>query len=127
MKTLILILAMGLSVHASAESLYRCEFTSERENREPFVMTGHIIASNKEDTTYLTLQPPISTDLAFDARVLITAGEGEGFNPMTLHPRGNTATTVAHGELHGASGQISYVDEKGSKFVLSCSKIHLGL
>ncbi|WP_413291352.1 hypothetical protein [Bdellovibrio sp. HCB337] len=117
MKTTILVLVTGFALNVSAESIYRCQFSSDRKDKEPFVMTGHIVASKDDDTTYLTLQPPSSTRLPYEARTLITA---DGYNPMTIHPRGNTVTTVARGELHGQGNQVRYVDSEGAEFILSC-------
>lgn len=122
MKNLIFTLAVGLGVQANAGDLFRCQFTSERKEQEPFVMTGHIFASSSEDRTYLTLQPPSSVELPFEARVLITGGEFGGDNPMTIHPRGNTVSIVVHSELHGNGNEIVYVDMKGNRFALKCSK-----
>ena len=122
MKLAIMVLGLGFFAEVNATQLYRCQFTIERVGKEPHQLTGHILASDKEDITYLTLQPASSTDINIDARVLITGGRFGGYNPMTLHPRGETVYTVASGELHDNGNQIEFIDASGTQYSLSCLK-----
>jgi hypothetical protein len=122
MKLSILIVMMAVAAEANAKGIYRCQFSSDRKAHEPFVMTGHIVETDSGENTYLTLQPPSSADIPFDARVLMTNFEGESYNPMAIHPRGNTVSTVAHGELQGPAQEIQYVDPRGNKYILRCEK-----
>jgi hypothetical protein len=102
------------------KTIYRCDYTIEELGKPSFTMSGNIIKSHFEseyDAIYLTLQPTTSSGINLDARILIT---GEDYNPMTLHPRGDTVHALARTELKGERSEISYKDANGVSYSLKC-------
>lgn len=96
---------------------------SALKGQEGFVMTGHILASDGEDTTYLTLQSPLPASIPLEARTRVTAGGGTGYNPMSIHPRGDTVHKLALGELHDDGIELGHVDSEGKTYALKCLKV----
>lgn len=127
MKALISTLVLAvISVPALAsqpEQIFKCTYTVAQADKKPFVMTGNIIPDDaigsETNATYLTLQAPISTDIKLDARILFT---GWNYNPITLHPRGDTAGSVAHTEIKGDSAELNHVDEQGVSYHVKCER-----
>jgi hypothetical protein len=110
------------SSFASELTAYRCEYTAELSGKKPFRMTGNLIASDVEAgeaATYLTLQPPGVTGIKLDARILVT---NTGYNPVTLHARGQTSTLVASTELKDDGAEITHRESDGSSYKLKCSR-----
>lgn len=124
MKVLISLLTVLTSVAAETSPLqnaYRCEYKIDRPGKESFVLVGSITGSDALDladpVTYLTLQPPSSVGIGVDARILIT---GWNYNPIHLHPRGDTVTVLAHADMQDDRQELAYTDAAGVKYLVTC-------
>lgn len=110
--------------------IYRCEYRATKPDGRVFTMSGNIILSDVDTSspsnTYLTLEPPKVSGIDITARVLITYWTDNGgyyYNPMTLHPRGNTAAPIASALLSGNEQELAYVDsEKKTSYRLNCKQ-----
>ena len=133
LKSLLIALSLAPIASASAQRVpdpvelpetIRCVYEVTRPGKTPFIMSGHLIADDavgaQTSATYLTLQPPTVTGIKIDARVLITIHD---YNPMKLHPRGDTVRAVAAGQIKGDRQEISFTDAEGNSYRLGCMKL----
>ena len=125
MKTILMILTTSLLAQASFASVYTtydCQLRVAREGKQDFLMKGIIRLRNdgKNETSYLTLEPPSVSDIPVTARVLLTRFDGSLYHPMTLHPRGETYDYLAHVDIQSDPvGRLSY-EENGQKYSFVC-------
>ena len=111
---------------AAPQPDYHCEYRLERAGGKVFTMNGNIETADATTrpggATYLTLEPPHVSGLDVTARVLITYWTDNGtyfYNPMTLHPRGDTAHVLASAELTGDGNTVTY-QEGDATYTLTC-------
>jgi hypothetical protein len=111
----------------NAPQIYHCEFSVTPQVGDAFTMNGNIVlgdvGTSSDNSTYLTLEPPETSGIDVTARVLITYWTDNGgyyYNPMTLHPRGDTAKTLASAALSGNEQQLHYADSKNTNYLLDC-------
>ena len=124
--SVLLFLALGFAAEtsfaaAAPSQVYRCTYKFQKEGKPAFEMSGSIIADEVESsphgTTYLTLAPAESLEIALEARILITR---DGYNPMGLHKPGNSVVQVARSLLGAEGGSLEYQDLDGVKYELTC-------
>ena len=102
-------------------AIYHCEYRIDQGNKS-FVMSGNLVPSDASSSvnheTYLSLEPPKVSGINITARVLIGA---DNYNPMTLHPRGDTVKVLASAILSGGRQQLKYVDPATkASYALDC-------
>ncbi len=123
---LTMIYGAAARANGSDQPSYQCQYRINHMG-QIFTMTGTISATdaeaNEAGAAYLTLEPPTTMGIPVTARVLITK---DNYNPMTLHPRGDTANTFALALLKGDEQVLSYADHDGkSNYLLSCKLLHM--
>lgn len=120
--TAMLATVIGLSAQAAPDEkqIYHCEYSINQAGKL-FTMSGNIVpgdaTTEPNSETYLSLEPPEVSGIDVTARILITYWTDNGnyyYNPMTLHPRGNTAKILGSALLTGSEQQLIYEDQKNN-------------
>jgi hypothetical protein len=125
MKT-ILFLSLLIPSTGFAQNLtiYRCEYRIAKNDGKPlFTMSGNIVADDAagapNQATYLTLAPNQLSGDTTEARILITS---DGYDPITLHQPGRSATTLASTELRDDGATLSYRAGNGTYYSVRCGR-----
>lgn len=127
MKNLLLLLSINLFAvngFTSDRITFDCQLRVSQEGQSDFLMKGLIRINDegRDETSYLTLEPPSSVGIPVTARVLLTRFQGNDYFPMTLHPRGDTAVYIEHGTLEGKDVERLELEQDGFKYHLVCGK-----
>jgi hypothetical protein len=116
-------LLLSPTAFAAELTIYRCDYRIVKPDGKILEMSGNIVAddvnSTPNATTYLTLAPNESSGDTTEARILIT---GDGYNPITLHKAGQSATTLGFSELKGDHGELGYRAENGTAYSVICKR-----
>ena len=122
-KIFSLIGLVSVQAFASGEIAQEVDCKLEIINYNKSPRTYTLFGSIKEKTglDYLTLEPNSSSGAQFSARILLTGD----YDPVTLHPRGNTVNTVARGDLAKTDEvHLTYFDEANdTNYVLDCKNL----
>ncbi|MEM7645476.1 MAG: hypothetical protein AAF203_01090 [Pseudomonadota bacterium] len=109
------------SAFAGQNAIQETECTLQilKEGKQPYILHGSI--REKTGFDYLTLEPNTVSGAKFSARVLLTGN----YDPVTIHPRGNTVNTVARGDL-AQSDEVSleyYDSANKTDYFLYCQNL----
>jgi hypothetical protein len=125
MKTILTLalLLPTLSAHAADLTLVQCTYRIIKPDGKIHEMIGNLVAEDAQiqkpyGTTYLTLAPNQLSGDTTEARILITS---DGYNPITLHKAGQSATTIGATEM-GPNGGELIVTVDGTTYSVICKK-----
>lgn len=110
---------------ASDLNVYRCDYRIAKPDGKIFEMSGNIVADDVAGAaepyriTYLTLAPNELSGDTTEARILITS---DGYNPITLHKPGSSASTLADSLLKAEGGTLGYTAENGTSYRVVCKR-----
>lgn len=106
-------------------TVYKCDYRIAKPDGKIFEMSGNIVADDVAGSaepyriTYLTLAPNQLSGDTTEARILITS---DGYNPITLHKPGQTASALADSELKADGGELGYSAENGTSYRVTCKR-----
>jgi hypothetical protein len=125
MKLIYVLALLPTLANAQDLTIYKCDYRIASKDGRIFEMSGNIVADDAAlnsptySTTYLTLAPNELSGDTTEARILITS---DGYNPITLHRAGGSATTLAWSELKAEGGELGFTGENGTSYLISCKK-----
>jgi hypothetical protein len=125
MKLIYALALLPTLAQAQDLTIYKCDYRIASKEGRIFTMSGNIVADDAARdsaayaTTYLTLAPNQLSGDTTEARILVTS---DGYNPITLHRAGGSATTLAFSELKADGGELGYTGENGTSYLISCKK-----
>ncbi len=120
MKSFLLAMLWAGSAQAAELTVIKCTYIVGNDRGRILEMSGNLVLNDvgAESTTYLTLAPVQSIRVPnLEARILYT---GQGYNPVTLHEPGQSASPVASAVLGPEGGRLIYSAPNGVFYSVIC-------
>ncbi len=125
MTSLLLFSSVGLAGWGT-RSIYECRYEVQNSvSGKISVHSGHLIDDAGQGELYreLTLEPLSSSEIRVTARAVIFRFEEQtNYIPMSLHPRGDTVTNLAHAILNTERGTTISYQDADHIYTFTCAK-----